>query len=335
MARRLKVAAAQLGPIHRADSRAGVVRRLIAMMREAHASGARFVVFPELALTTFFPRWWMTDQAEIDRYFEARMPSPETMPLFELGRSLGIGFYLGYAELTEEGGATRRYNTSILVAPDGRLVGKYRKVHLPGHSEHFPQAPFQHLEKRYFDVGNLGFDVWRMFDEDVTKGLLVGQCICNDRRWPETYRVMALKGAEMIVLGYNTPNENLQVPEEPAHIRVFHHRLSCQAGAYQNASWVIATAKCGKEDGFGMHGESLIVAPTGEIVAKTTTETDEVIVHDCDLSLGDYLRRTTFNFAKHRRIEHYTLITERAGAQPEPANAQPESANAKAGPAPK
>ena len=148
MARRLKVAAAQLGPIHRADSRASVVKRLMAMMREAHAGGARFVVFPELALTTFFPRWWMTDQAEIDRYFEAQMPGPETAPLFDLGRQLKVGFYLGYAELTEEGGRTKRYNTSILVAPDGRLVGKYRKVHLPGHSEHLPQAAFQHLEKR-------------------------------------------------------------------------------------------------------------------------------------------------------------------------------------------
>ena len=316
MARRLKVAAAQLGPIHRADSRASVVKRLMAMMREAHGSGARFVIFPELALTTFFPRWWMTDQAEIDRYFEAQMPGPETAPLFELGRQLKVGFYLGYAELTEEGGKTRRYNTSALVAPDGSLVGKYRKVHLPGHSEHLPQAAFQHLEKRYFDVGNLGFDVWRMFDEKV----LVGQCICNDRRWPETYRVMALKGAEMIVLGFNTPNENLHTPDEPQHIRVFHHRLSCQAGAYQNACWVVAVAKAGREDGFGMHGESLIVAPTGEIVAKTLTEDDEVISYDCDLSLGEYLRQQTFNFAKHRRIEHYKLITERTGVKAEPAN---------------
>jgi predicted amidohydrolase len=320
MSRRLKVAAAQLGPIHRADSRVSVVKRLMAMMREAHASGARFVVFPELALTTFFPRWWMTDQAEIDRYFEAQMPGPETLPLFALGRELKVGFYLGYAELTEEQSQTRRYNTSILVAPDGRIVGKYRKIHLPGHADHKPEAPFQHLEKRYFDVGNLGFNVWRMFAGDVPEGVLIGQCICNDRRWPETYRVMGLKGAEMIVLGYNTPNDNLQVPDEPQHIRVFHHRLSCQAGAYQNASWVIASAKCGREDGFGMHGESLIVAPTGEIVAKTTTEADEVIAYDCDLALGDYLRRTTFDFARHRRIEHYTLITERTGAKPEPSN---------------
>src|SRR5258708_31123840 len=114
--RHLKVAAAQLGAIHRADSRESVVKRLMAMMREAHSSGARFIVFPELALTTFFPRLWMECQTEIDRYFEAQMPSPATVPLFQLGRELGVGFYLGYAELTEEEGATKRYNTSILLA---------------------------------------------------------------------------------------------------------------------------------------------------------------------------------------------------------------------------
>ena len=73
----------------------------------------------------------------------------------------------------------------------------------------------------------------------------------------------------------------------------------------------MATAKAGKEDGFWLHGGSVIVAPTGEIVAKATTEEDEVISYDCDLALGEYIRNTTFNFAKHRRPEHYKLISER------------------------
>jgi N-carbamoyl-D-amino-acid hydrolase len=308
MSRKLRAAVAQLGPIHLADSRASVVKRLIALLREAHAEGAKFVVFPELALTTFFPRWWMTDQAEIDRFFEAQMPSPETQPLFELARELGIGFYLGYAELTEEAGQTRRYNTSILVGPDGRIIGRYRKIHLPGHSEHLPNAPFQHLEKRYFDVGNEGFKVWRMLDA------VVGMCICNDRRWPETYRVMGLQGVEIVALGYNTPTENIHHPE-PLHLRMLHHILSLQSNAYQNATWVLAAAKCGAEDGFGMIGGSAIVAPTGEIAAQALTEDDELIGFTLDLELGDYLKRTVFAFDKHRRVEHYGLITERTGAK--------------------
>src|SRR6516225_4350671 len=99
MGRILNVAAAQLGPVHLADDRAHVVARLVAMMREAHGRGARLVVFPELALTTFFPRYWMTVQAEIDSFFEREMPNTATRALFETARDLGIGFYLGYAEL--------------------------------------------------------------------------------------------------------------------------------------------------------------------------------------------------------------------------------------------
>src|SRR5438552_18010628 len=102
MSRKLRAAVAQLGPIHLADGRAAVVKRLCALLREAHGTGAKFVVFPELALTTFFPRYWMTDQGEIDRYFEHDMPSPETRQLFDLPEALSVGFHLGYAELTRE-----------------------------------------------------------------------------------------------------------------------------------------------------------------------------------------------------------------------------------------
>src|SRR6201981_1858043 len=107
MSRKLKAAVAQLGPIHLADTRNAVVKRLMAMMREAHAAGARFVVYPELALTTFFPRYWMTDQSEIDGFFEREMPGAETRPLFDLAKELGVGFYLGYAGLTQEKGEPR------------------------------------------------------------------------------------------------------------------------------------------------------------------------------------------------------------------------------------
>jgi predicted amidohydrolase len=316
VSRRLKVSSAQLGPIHLADSRASVVKRMVEMLKEADSRGSKFVVFPELALTTFFPRYWYDDANEVEKYFENQMPSPETQPLFELARSKGIGFYLGYAERTEEKGKPHHFNTSILVGPDGRMIGKYRKVHLPGHDDHRPNVPYQHLEKKYFEVGDLGFNVWKMFKDDVR----IGQCICNDRRWPETFRVMSLKGAEMVVLGYNTPSDNVYAPHEPPYLRVFHHLLSLQAAAYQNGIWIIATAKAGKEDGFWLHGGSVIVAPTGEVVAKGTTEQDEVISYDCDLALGEYIRNTTFNFAKHRRPEHYKLISERTGVEIDTAN---------------
>jgi len=119
-----------------------------------------------------------------------------------------------------------------------------------------------------------------------------------------------------VALGYNTPTLNIH-HREPEHLRMFHHLLSLQAGAYQNAAWVLAAAKCGAEDGFAMIGGSAIVAPTGEIAAQALSEDDEVIAVNLDLELGEYLRRTVFNFEKHRRTEHYGLITERTGAKTE------------------
>lgn len=302
--RTLGLAVAQMGPMHLADDRASAVKRLVEMMREAHARGSRFVVFPELALTTFFPRYWLTEQEAQERFFERSMPNRETQPLFDEAHALGVGFYLGYAELTREG---IPYNTSIIVAPDGSIRGKYRKIHLPGHSEQMPNAPFQHLEKKFFNVGDLGF---RVFE---TQGVRMGMCLCNDRRWPETYRVMALQSAEIVVLGYNTPSVNINW-SEPLHLRTTTHLISLQANAYQNGVWVAAAAKCGAEDGFHMIGSSVIVAPTGEIVARTLTEDDEVIAVQADLSLGEFFREHVFNFAKHRRPEHYRLIVERTGA---------------------
>jgi predicted amidohydrolase len=308
--RKLKIAAAQLGPLNRADSRSVAVSRLMNLMRQAHGMGAKFVVFPELAFTTFFPRWWMEDQAEVDaRFFEKELPSKETQPLFDEAKKLGIGFYVGYAELTPE---KRRFNTAILVSPDGAIIGKYRKVHLPGHAEHKPKAAFQHLEKKYFEVGDLGFRVWRFMDT------ITGMLICNDRRWPEAFRVLALQGAEIVALGFNTPTENLHYPEPPA-LRVHHHLIMAQSMAFQNATWLVETAKCGYEDGFRMFGHSLIVAPTGEIAVKSQTEEDEVIVCNADIDLAADLKRTMFNFAAHRRPEHYRLIVERTGAEVTPA----------------
>lgn len=302
--RKLGLAVAQMGPVHLSDGRGAVVRRLVAMLREAKARGAEMVVFPELALTTFFPRYWMEEAEAQARFFEAQMPNAEVQPLFDAARELGVGFYLGYAELAEDG---RPYNTAVLVNRKGEINGKYRKIHLPGHMEHKPEAPFQHLEKKYFDVGNLGF---RVFESEAVK---YGMCLCNDRRWPETYRVMALQSAEVVMLGYNTPSLNIHW-NEPVHLRTTTHLVSLQANAYQNGIWVAAAAKCGSEDGHHMIGSSVIVAPTGEIVARTLTEEDEVICVSADLSLGEHFRQHVFNFAKHRRPEHYRLIVDRVGA---------------------
>jgi len=305
--RQLRVAAAQLGPVAKDEPREAVVARLIALLEQAARDGAELVVFTELALTTFFPRYYVEDDAAVLKWFERAMPNAATRPLFERAHQLGVGFSLGYAELTPEG---RRFNTSILVDREGGIAGKYRKVHLPGHAAYDPARTFQHLEKRYFEPGDLGFPVWR------TMGGALGMMICNDRRWPESWRVLGLQGVELVLLGYNTPSVNSQRPGEGPQHRLFHHKLSVQAGAYQNATWAVAVAKAGVEDGHHLIGGSIIVDPNGEIVAETASEADEVVLAAVDLDACRFGKTTVFDFARHRRVEHYGRITAQTGPEP-------------------
>lgn len=308
MPRNVTLAAAQSGPVPRDASRAEIVAKLIDQMREARRKDCELVVFTECALTAFFPHWWIDNEDELDAWFESEMPGPETQPLFDEARRLGIGFHLGYAELATEDGRRRRFNSSILVSPEGTILAHHRKIHLPGHRDHRPGNPFQNLEKRYFEPGNRPFGTVRAC------GGVVGLCICNDRRWPESWRLLGLAGAELILLGYNTPDH---IPEHPELDRLvgFHHQLCMQAGAHQNACWVVATAKAGVEEGVSQIGLSSIIAPSGEVMAQSSTLGDELVIHTCDLEMcRDY--RELFDFDTNRRIEHYGPISGQTGVIP-------------------
>ena len=100
---------------------------------------------PELALTTFFPRYWYDQLSEVDAWFEREMPNAATRPLFHLAAGLKVGFISAMPSSPRRAVRAQRYNTSILVGPHGQIIGKYRKVHLPGHADHRPGIPFQHL----------------------------------------------------------------------------------------------------------------------------------------------------------------------------------------------
>ena len=90
MSRVLTIGAAQQGPVTRDESRADVVERLLGLLRQGHAMGCDLVVFTEVALVPFFPHWHMTDEKQIDAWFEPEMPGPDTQPLFEEARKLGF-----------------------------------------------------------------------------------------------------------------------------------------------------------------------------------------------------------------------------------------------------
>jgi predicted amidohydrolase len=308
MTRTVRVGAGQLGPIQRDDTRESVVGRLLDLLHAAADDRCDLVVYPELALTTFFPRWFVDDITEADHYYERSMPNAATQPLFDEARRLGVGFCLGYALLAEGDDGVHRWNVQTLVERDGSIVATFKKVHIPGHEAHEPDRPFQHAERYYFEPSPDGFGVWDAF------GGRVGMMICNDRRWPESYREMGLQGVELIVCGYNTPLHYAPDPSQDP-LQGFHNSLVMQSGAYQNGTFVVGVAKGGVEEGVPSLCESRIIAPSGEILAAAETQGDELIVADCDLDWCKQYTGTLFDFDRYRRPEVYTRLTTQRGVR--------------------
>ncbi|KAJ6145812.1 hypothetical protein N7470_009707 [Penicillium chermesinum] len=345
--RPVTVAACQLGPIHLADSRDDVLQRMLSLLDQSAEQGAKLAVFPELAFTTFFPRY-LLEEKELDQYFDVEDPkkggieqSPSVKPLFDYARSLGIDVYVGYAERSpQQDGSHIDYNSCVCYSAQAdRVVGKYRKVHLPGTVEpHTEPGAFQQLEKRYFRPGDLGFpafrapglvegalkksDARRSPAETAGRGdPIVGMLICNDRRWAEAWRVYGLQGAEILCCGYNTTafpstasGHKLDMSDEEAEAMVMlHHKLSCQGNSYMNACFSINVAKTGAEDGHPLVGGTMIVHPLGHIIKEATTKEDELVVATIDLADCHRPKNTVFAFEKHRRTEHYHKILQQTG----------------------
>jgi predicted amidohydrolase len=299
--RQFLVAAGQMGPVEADTPRSEVVQRMLILLREAKSASVQHVVFPELSLTTYFARDFHGDRSAVARYFEKSLPSEDTRELFEFARNNRIGFVLGYAEGSSDGS---RFNSAALVNEHGVLVGNYRKVHIPGTQEFDPERVWQQLEKRYFTPGDLGFPVW-----DV-QGMKMGMAICNDRRWPESLRVLGLKGVDLVSIGYCTPVFNTQFPDkESAELRQFQSDLTMQAGAYHNSCFVVAAAKAGIEGGCAFQGGSLVVAPSGEILARASSTADELVVAQIDLDQCDFYRNGVMKRSQ-RRVDAYRLICE-------------------------
>src|SRR5215510_7393285 len=179
MTRPLIVAAAQLGPS--SPSKAQTVERMVALIEEAGKHEVELLSFPELSLTPYFAT---KVHASYDEFFEEALPSPTTLPLFQAARRTQLHLVLPYAE--RENGSY--YNSAVFVAPDGMILGKYRKTHIPGWIEPRWEG-LNILEKRYFSFGNLGFPVVSLPQAQM------GTLICYDRRFSEGYRALALGGA--------------------------------------------------------------------------------------------------------------------------------------------
>ena len=335
MPRTIKVAAAQMGPVHLSSTRQETLERMIKLLQSASKLDAQLVLFPETAFTTFFPRHLITDQKELDAYFEHGDDLTQSeKPLFDEAKRLEIDISVGFAERTAEG---KGYNTSVYYsASKGEVIAKYRKVHLPGTKEPFenPDAVNQ-LEKRYFEPGNLGFKAFRtpgLVPEAQKKAVektelgkgdpIMGMMICNDRRWPESWRCYGLQGVEVVLCGYNTAGfapdlwgtRKPMTPEEAETDAVFHHKLVMQGNSYMNSCFSISAAKAGMEDGkYDLIGGSCITSPEGHVLAEAKTKDDEIVLAEIDLEDCRQGKEKTFDFDRHRRIDQYGPITGQTG----------------------
>jgi predicted amidohydrolase len=328
MPRAIRIVAAQVGAVHLTDTRQHTLRRLIRLLEEASSKGAQIVLFPECTFTTFFPRHFIDNEAELETFFEHGdiTTGDNTRGLFDKAKELVVDICIGFAEATDEG---EHYNTCVYYhAKTGALLSKYRKIHLPGDVEPFadPEATNQ-LEKRYFKPGDLGFKAFRV--PDLTEATsergepIFGMMICNDRRWAEAWRCLGLQGVEVVFCGYNTagfaphlwgtPKD--QDPKEADATALFHHKLVMQAHSYTNSCFSVSAARCGLDDRkYSLIAGSIIVGPDGKIIAESITNKDEIIIADVDLDECIAGKTRTFDFARHRRTEHYFILTSQVGA---------------------
>lgn len=129
--------------------------------------------------------------------------------------------------------------------------------------------------------------------------------------------MLGIKGAELVIVGWNTPLTHYRKNLSYSRLAEFHNKLSLQAGCYQNGVWAVGVAHCGEEEsGYVLMGQSMIVSPLGEVVAMSSTLEDELIDATIDLDAGKTIREGVFNFELYRRPELYGVITDPVGRNP-------------------
>ena len=259
-----------------------------ALIRQAAAAGANIVATQELFLTPYFCT--AQDPACFD--LADPLPGPVTERLGRLAGELGIVLV---ASLFECRGPGLYHNTAVVHDADGRLLGFYRKSHIP-------QDPaFE--EKFYFTPGDSGWPVW-----DTRFGKL-GVLICWDQWFPEAARLMALGGAQLLI--YPTAIGWL-ADEKPALGDAQHCAWeTVQRGhAVANGCYVAAVNRTGTHHATEFWGRSFIANPYGEIVAKAATGHEEILYHDLDYQALEDFRRI-WPFFRDRRIDAYGELTQR------------------------
>jgi N-carbamoylputrescine amidase len=269
------------------------VDKAISFIRKAASQRAKIVSLQELFTTQYFC------QKEDHKYFAfaEEIPGPTTKHLSEVAKELGVVIV---ASLFEKRAAGLYHNTAAVIDADGAFLGKYRKMHIPDDPLFY--------EKFYFAPGDLGFKSWK------TRYGTIGVCVCWDQWFPETARLTALSGAEILfyptAIGWH--------PSEKAQYGVRQHSSweTIQRGhAIANGCFVAVPNRVGHEapdggDGLEFWGQSFVADPSGQIIGKASNDQEEVLIVDIDLEQLDQ-QRTHWPFLRDRRIDAYGDLLKR------------------------
>lgn len=262
-------------------------------IERAANEGAEIVCLPELFRSQYFC------QSEDHAYFSLAesIPGPSTEALAKLAREKSIVIV---ASLFEKRAPGVYHNTAAIIDADGKLLGKYRKMHIPDDPAFY--------EKFYFTPGDLGFQNWK------TQHGNVGVCVCWDQWYPESARLTALRGAEILfyptAIGWH-PREK----EKYGAAQFSAWQTMQRSHAIANGCFVCAINRVGFEnptggDGLQFWGQSFICAPSGEIIALGSVDQEEIVSAVVRWKKVDE-HRTHWPFLRDRRIDAYEGITQR------------------------
>ena len=251
------------------------VRRTLEQIATAAGKGANLIILPELCNSGYM----FHSREEASALAEGIPDGPTTQAWIGAAREHGVHIVAGIAESNEHA----LYNSAVVVGPEG-FIGRYRKNHLWGE------------ENLFFEPGDLGIPVWR------TALGRISVAICYDGWFPETYRLAALQGAEILCV----PTNWVPMPEQPKNLPVMANILA-MGGAHSNGLFVAAADRVGTERGQPFLGCSLIVDSTGWPIAGPASATREEMLI-ADLNLSDARRKRALNNfnqpLRDRRTDH-------------------------------
>jgi N-carbamoylputrescine amidase len=264
------------------------LKKAVARIKEAAKKGAQIICLQELFRSRYFCQ---KEDVELFKLAET-IPGNTTEVLSKVAREYRVVLV---ASLFERRTAGIYHNTAVTIDIDGRLVGKYRKMHIPDDPLYY--------EKFYFTPGDLGFE------SHATKFGNIGALVCWDQWFPEAARLMALSGSEFLFY----PTAIGWLPDENEEMNLAQHdawETIQRAHAIANGLYVAVVNRVGREDKLTFWGQSFVADPFGRVIAKASADKEELLIVDCDLTKIEETRQN-WPFLRDRRIDYYLPLSSR------------------------